>query len=1076
MFYRPVLWLGLAYITGELAAWIWPGVPAFMAALLWAASVIALGCYGAAAACRGVALGCHGAKAGCRGTVMGRHGKAAGVEARLKNHSARSKKNFYAGRTRKKNTAIGGLLFVLPVFLLGGYLNFTVAIEQALESDLRLAAWIETEGEQAGTAPPVGSGPQSSGAAPPDSSGPEAGVMAGRVTSVEEKANSWYVFVEKELLVSVSKEDYPELGQVGLPGCQIAFEGEVELFSHPANEGAFDEWLYYHSRGIRARVWADTLTMTGDEASFWARAAAALRQWMKDNCARYLDETSAGVAVSMVCGDKSMLDSDLKALYQLSGISHILAISGLHISFIGMGIYQLLCRLRLPQYFCLGAGLGLMAVYGWFTGMAPSTLRAVTMTGLSLGAKLLGRTYDRPTGLSLAAMIILIPSPLMVTQPGFLLSFIAAGSLVLCPPTPAAAGGRVKSPPTTVAAGGRVKCPTTTVTAGGQAERSDAPGNALRKMAVKLFGRPSLGGAMARLWRTLCAPVFVTVGMLPAIAWCFYEIPVYSILVNLAVIPLMSLAYPVMLICALAGPLLGPLASLPGWLIEGILAVYQWLCRLSLELPGAVLIVGKPGAGTIAIFYGLFLAAAAAAWLAARGHKLSARNQEPWARQAAPKKTAALKRKRRPEAVQERPQWKNMAGLGRTAPAACGFSILLALLGIFLLTLPMRPREMTVTMVDVGQGDCFFIQLPDGTNILIDGGSTDEKNMGQYILEPFLKSRGVRALDAVFLSHMDADHINGIQEMLSGALWEPPGGDGALAKLPGGAAASDTTESAATGAASAVMTENAAIDTAASVVPGSIVVKNLLMPWNVQEGGGYETLFSLAQSLGVPCLGLAAGDRLSFGGLVLTVISPGGGVVSTASSTGAPGGGVVSTASDTGAPGGGAVSTASDSGAPGGAGIVLASGAGSGAFDRNDESLVFHISYGNFDMLFTGDVGSPVEDQILENMQALGLGSCDVLKVAHHGSRESSSRDFLDYVRPLLALISCGADNSYGHPHKELLERLSQTAGEIFITAQNGETMLITDGNFIKTVVWKGEGSYNNMQEVSLDNEIQNGQ
>lgn len=595
-----------------------------------------------------------------------------------------------------------------------------------------------------------------------------------------------------------------------------------------------------------------------------------------------------------------------------------------------------------------------MACYGWFTGMAPSTMRAVIMTGLSLGARLLGRTYDRPTALSLAAFVILVPSPLMITQPGFLLSFIAAGSLAVCPPLP-------------------------------------APG-APKK------GKRLIRALAARISRLLIAPVFVTIGMLPAIAWCFFEIPVYSIAVNLAVIPLMSIAYPAMLLCAIAGPLLGPLAVLPAWLIEGVLSVYEWLCRLSMELPGAVLIVGKPSPEIIVLSYMLFGAAAAVVWF----FKNSFGKGAPDAPSGLGGNKAALAFAGNSAALP-----RNSAALLRNSAAVLRNSVallrnsaalLLSLLGILILTLPVRPEGMTVTMVDVGQGDCFFIQLADGTNILVDGGSSDQKNMGQYILLPFLKSRGVRRLDAVFLSHMDSDHICGVQEMLEASL----GGEtnGSQAK---------------------------------KLVPGSITVENLFLPWNVRESGGGEELLALAGALDIPCFGLKTGDLLTFGKLKLTVVSP----------------------------------DKEQSGEQ-----LLSSE----NLDRNDESLVFCMSYGDFDMLFTGDVGQAVEERIVENMKAFGIGPCDVLKVAHHGSKGSSTQAFLDYVRPAAALISCGKDNSYGHPHKELIKRLQRVTENICISAQRGEWIVSTNGNFIKIVVWTWMDSYNNMQEVSFDNEIQNGQ
>ena len=69
-------------------------------------------------------------------------------------------------------------------------------------------------------------------------------------------------------------------------------------------------------------------------------------------------------------------------------------------------------------------------------------------------------------------------------------------------------------------------------------------------------------------------------------------------------------------------------------------------------------------------------------------------------------------------------------------------------------------------MLDVGQGDCICVEGPEHKTYLIDGGSSDIKNVGKYRIEPFLKYRGIGSIDYVFVSHGDIDHMNGIEEML----------------------------------------------------------------------------------------------------------------------------------------------------------------------------------------------------------------------------------------------------------------------------------------------------------------------
>lgn len=106
--------------------------------------------------------------------------------------------------------------------------------------------------------------------------------------------------------------------------------------------------------------------------------------------------------------------------------------------------------------------------------------------------------------------------------------------------------------------------------------------------------------------------------------------------------------------------------------------------------------------------------------------------------------------------------------------------------------------------------------------------------------------------------------------------------------------------------------------------------------------------------------------------------------------------------------------------------------------DINEVSVVLHLSYGNFDVLLPGDISTKIESQ-------LDLKDVEILKVAHHGSKYSTSEEFLKEVDPELAIISVGR-NSFGHPTKEVIERLSSQNIKTLRTDQNGETEIVSDG------------------------------
>lgn len=115
-----------------------------------------------------------------------------------------------------------------------------------------------------------------------------------------------------------------------------------------------------------------------------------------------------------------------------------------------------------------------------------------------------------------------------------------------------------------------------------------------------------------------------------------------------------------------------------------------------------------------------------------------------------------------------------------------------------------------------------------------------------------------------------------------------------------------------------------------------------------------------------------------------------------------------------------------------------------GMEDSNALSMVLKVTYGEFDALLTGDL------PIAEEAKLLSLvGSCDVLKVGHHGSVTSTGEDFLKMVQPQIALISCGVNNRYGHPAQDVLDRLEQAGSQVYITADGGALTVTTNGKNI---------------------------
>jgi competence protein ComEC len=115
--------------------------------------------------------------------------------------------------------------------------------------------------------------------------------------------------------------------------------------------------------------------------------------------------------------------------------------------------------------------------------------------------------------------------------------------------------------------------------------------------------------------------------------------------------------------------------------------------------------------------------------------------------------------------------------------------------------------------------------------------------------------------------------------------------------------------------------------------------------------------------------------------------------------------------------------------------------------NSNDTSIVAKLNFNQNSFLFTGDISKSVEEELINYYQNL---KSDVLKVAHHGSKTSTSGEFLKEILPKIAIISVGKENPYGHPHQEVLEILNKFGIRVLRTDENGDIKIISDGQKLK--------------------------
>ena len=271
---------------------------------------------------------------------------------------------------------------------------------------------------------------------------------------------------------------------------------------------------------------------------------------------------------------KSELDQDLKLRYQMAGMVHILAISGLHISILGMGLFSLLKRIGLGN---AGAGLVSLCVmlqYGMLTGGSVSAMRAVCMFVLNVGARVLGRTYDLMTALALSAIFLLLDSPAYLYSSSFLLSFGAVVGL-----------------------------------------------GAVSPHLIRITGAKGKAG------KALISSLSVQAATLPVMLVFFGEVSVIGILLNLFVLPTVGGVLISGLCCSVLGLFsvnAGRAAAVPGRIL---LWLYEKVCMFAGKLPFCTWIGGLPEIWQSISYYLLLASGIILAYVMASGIQKKEENQ-----------------------------------------------------------------------------------------------------------------------------------------------------------------------------------------------------------------------------------------------------------------------------------------------------------------------------------------------------------------------------------------------------------------------------------------------------------------
>ncbi|EXX88028.1 hypothetical protein BG52_02930, partial [Paenibacillus darwinianus] len=680
-------------------------------------------------------------------------------------------------------------------------------------------------------------------------------------------------------------------------GDKLRLAGMLERPAQATNFGGFDYRRYLYGQRIHWLLKADgaeAVAITGRErlsAAALLRPFDAVRDRLGAGMEVLFPEEQSGYMKGLVLGIRADLDPELFRQFSQLGLTHILAISGLHVAVFLFGLGGLLRLMRLSREAVLEFLCFAVPLYVLLSGASPSVVRAGVMAVLGLLMARFNRLKDGLHVLCAAALLMLIWNPYYLSDISFQLSFaVTAGLIVGVPP--------------------------------------------VRRM----LPRPKRVGALLDLVTVSAVAQAVS---FPLSIYYFNQFHLLSLPANIILVPFIS--FIVMPIGAAA--LFVSYAWLPAGQLLAIGAdaanaatftLTDWLSRaepMRTIWPSPPLWWQTAWYGMLGILLRL-----------PRGMQRYPDNPphpQPLGPNVPPYEAIA---------PNPGPGWRSYLKPILAAAAIVG-------LLVYAYTPDRFDRTGKVQFLDVGQGDAIRIRTPGGQQLLIDGGGMidfrkpdetwrerrDPFEVGRKTVVPLLLKRGVHAIDLLVVTHLDADHIGGLKEVLR-----------------------------------------------------SIPVKSILWNGTLKPDAAAQNLLREAARRNIPVVAADSG---------LPVYRPDG---ETAVRILWPKPTV-------------SVPTAT---------LPVVK-------KQNDQSVTLQLSIYGRTFVLAGDMGSETEQEVLERLPV--TAPADVLKLSHHGSKNSSSAEWLAYWRPLEAAISVGRINFYGHPHPDTLKRAAAVGAAVRRTDEDGE-------------------------------------
>lgn len=468
-----------------------------------------------------------------------------------------------------------------------------------------------------------------------------------------------------------TKQEKEKYEQVSLSGTTFRVKGQLVFPTIPAHQFAFsmEDYITSHgAQGIYEIEYASYLRKKHTIGSILAEQRFKIKKHIEQTFPKSL----VAEAQALIIGEQENVNEDVTRAYQKLGITHLFAISGLHVALVSIGVFELLLRFRIRREHAQFILMIALPVFACIVGGAPSVWRSVAVVEIVMISNMFSSKLAMDDALSLSFIIYVLYQPSIVFQIGFQLSYLATVGLV--------------------------------------------------------FSSSIIQSTSNKLLQSFLVTTVCQLLVYPILLYHFFELSLSSLFMNLIFVPLFSFVIlPINLVLLGMTLLFKPLAQFLFFLYEPLREILTSTIMWLQALPFQMWVTGRP---TILLCCMAFIGVLMAFVWFEKGKYL-------------------------------------LSSLSILFPA------------FFIHIAPALHQDIRITFLNVGQGDCEIIELPYRKKVyLIDTGgilrfqqdywkqSKNEYEVGRKIVVPYLKGRGIRSVDTLIITHADADHMEGAEEVM----------------------------------------------------------------------------------------------------------------------------------------------------------------------------------------------------------------------------------------------------------------------------------------------------------------------